>query len=119
MIRVDEAVEDAQLERWLFVRNELEPDDPILFEQLLARRAAEPQRRELIATVDGDVAGVATVGPKGSPSDLAYGHIGVRDAWQQHGVDVALLDAVCVRARELGRTPVSYTHLTLPTILRV
>src|SRR5262249_7890082 len=92
----------TRLKEWLAVRNELEPDDPLLLEQLLARRAAEPERRELLATVGEKVAGVGSVGPKGSPPDLAYGYIGALHAWKQHGVEAALLAELRAIARSLG-----------------
>jgi len=103
-IRVSEVKENDRLHEWLIVRNELEPEDPLLFEQLLARRAAEPQRVELIAASEDDIVAIGSVGPKGSPPDLAYGYIGVRDGAKNLGAEVALLDTVRERARELGRS---------------
>jgi mycothiol synthase len=102
-IRVLEA-ESARLGEWLALRNELEPDEPLLLADLSARRAAEPERVELLATAEGGVVGVGSVGPKGSPPDLAYGYIGVRDAWTQRGVESALLAEIRRIARVLGRS---------------
>lgn len=48
-ISVFEVEDSGRLSDWLTVRNELEPDEPLLLEQLLARRAAEPERCELLA----------------------------------------------------------------------
>lgn len=103
-ICVFEIQEDGRLRDWLAVRNELEPDDPLPFEHLSAVRASEPERRELIATVNGEIAGIGSVGPKGSPPELAYGYIGVRDAWKQRGAETALLARVREIAQELGRS---------------
>jgi GNAT superfamily N-acetyltransferase len=98
-------VEDRErLAEWLAVRNELEPDEPLPLEQLLARRAAEPQRRELLATVGGDIAGIGSVGPKGDPPELAHGHIGVRDAFKGQGVEAALLAEIRKTARSWSRS---------------
>jgi GNAT superfamily N-acetyltransferase len=96
--------ENSRLVKWLALRNELEPDEPLRMERLVARRLAEPQRRELIVTEDGAVVGVGSVGPKGSPSDLAYGYVGVPDAWKQRGVESALLSELRQMARILGRS---------------
>ncbi len=99
-----EVAENRRLAEWLAVRNELEPDEPLRLEQLLARRAAEPQRQELIATVEGEIAGVGSVGPKGSPFDLAYGYIGVPEGWKQRGVESALLAELRRIAETAGRS---------------
>ncbi|HEY5437937.1 MAG TPA: GNAT family N-acetyltransferase, partial [Acidimicrobiales bacterium] len=103
-IRVSVIEEHEQLNEWLTVRNELEPDEPLLLEQLLVRRAAEPERRELIALSNDDVAAIGTIGPKGSPTDLAYGFIGVRNDWKQCGADLVLLSQLRQIAGELGRS---------------
>jgi GNAT superfamily N-acetyltransferase len=89
----------GQLDDWLTVRNELEPDEPLRFEQLLARRDAEPERRELLAAVGDEIAGIGSVGPKDEPRELAYGYIGVRDAWRQRGIESAVLAEI----REIAR----------------
>lgn len=86
------------------MRNELEPDEPLLLEQLVARRAAEPDRRELLATANGEIVGVGSIGPKGSPPDLAYGYIAVLDAWKQRGAESALLAELRQIAGMLGRS---------------
>jgi GNAT superfamily N-acetyltransferase len=101
---VEEAWDEAALCAWLRVRNTLEPDDPLRLEQLLARRRAEPQRRELLARVDGVPVGVASVGPKGAPPDLAYGYVGVLLDRRHGGLGTALLEAISTIARSWGRS---------------
>src|SRR5215467_13560861 len=101
---VVEAENRAQLADWLAVRNELEPEEPLRFEQLAARRAAEPERRELLATVDDEIAGIGSVGPKDEPKELAYGYIGVRGAWKQRGVESAVLAEIRKIARAWQRS---------------
>jgi GNAT superfamily N-acetyltransferase len=103
-ICVSEIAGERELREWLAVRNELEPDEPWLLEQLLARREAEPARRDLVAKLNGEHVGVGSVGPKGSRADLAYGYIGVPDAWKRRGVESALLDVTGEIARREGRT---------------
>lgn len=105
-IRVVEVDETGRLGEWLTVRNELEPDEPLVLDQLLARRAAEPERRELMATVSGEIVGLGSVGPKGSPPDLAYGYIAIPDAWKQRGVELTLLSELRRIARTLERSRV-------------
>jgi GNAT superfamily N-acetyltransferase len=105
-ISVREIEDSGRLCEWLAVRNELEPDEPLLFDQLLARRAAEPERHELLATAAGEIVGVGTIGAKGSPPDLAYGYIGVRHAWRRAGVESVLLAELRSVARALGRSQI-------------
>ena len=95
---------DSGLAEWLAVRNELEPDEPLLLQQLFARRAAEPDRHDFLAIASGGIVGVGSVGPKGSPADLAYGYLGVREGWKQRGVESALLVELRRMSRELGRS---------------
>lgn len=99
-----EVDENTRLGEWLVVRNEVELDDPWLLEHLAARRAAEPERRDLLATDAGEVVGVGSVGAKGSPADLAYGYLAIRDASKQRGVEAALLTELRRLARALGRS---------------
>jgi GNAT superfamily N-acetyltransferase len=103
VLRVSEITTVDQLISWLAVRNELEPDEPLSMDQLEERRAAEPARRELIAEDDADVVAIGIVGPKGSPPDLAYGYLGVRDGWKRQGVEASILNKVREIARDLGR----------------
>jgi GNAT superfamily N-acetyltransferase len=102
-LHISEVSNTTDLELWLAVRNELEVDEPLLIEQLLLRRDAEPQRRELIVTSDDEVVAVATVGPKGSPNDLAYGYLGVRGDSPRREWYQTVLERLRDITRELGR----------------
>ena len=104
MIGVVVVEEGGRLAEWLAARNELEPDEPLLMEQLLARRAAEPRRHDLLATAGGDIVGVGSVGPKGSPPDLAYGYLGTLLKWKDLDVASVLLAELRRIARMLGRS---------------
>jgi GNAT superfamily N-acetyltransferase len=101
---ISEVADEAGLRVWLEIRNALEPDDPLRLDELLARRRAEPERRELVARVGSAPIGAASVGQKTSPSDAAYGFIGVLPAARRGGVGSALLAALSAIARGWGRS---------------
>ena len=103
-VAIVEVRNDAGLRAWLGVRNQLERDDPWTLEQLVARRSAEPQRSEFVAFAEHEAVGVASVGPKGSPDDLAYGYVGVLSDREPARIRTVLYETVRQAARRSGRS---------------
>jgi GNAT superfamily N-acetyltransferase len=105
MIEVQEVSGYEQLERWVVVRNEIEPDDPENVEMMTFVRAHEPDHVDLLAFVDGEPVGTAMLAgdPLSADSTHPYVELGVLPAFRRRGVGTVLLREVSARARALGK----------------
>jgi GNAT superfamily N-acetyltransferase len=95
-----------QLARWVAVHNEVRPDDPLTVEGRALIRAEESDQLDLLAYLDGEAAGAATLAgnPEGEDSDRIWMQVEVLPAYRGRGVGTALLHAVSEQARARGHT---------------
>ena len=68
--------DDADMERWLELRNRLIPDWPMVVEQLRASREHEPLRLDFLAEDDDELVG-GGVGTRGATSGPGRGYVSV------------------------------------------
>jgi GNAT superfamily N-acetyltransferase len=95
----------SDLERWVEARNEVLSDDPDSAAMMALVRASELEHVDLIAYVEGDVAGTGMLA--GDPSSLDSSHpyveVTVRERYRGRGIGSALLQDLSERARRLGK----------------
>ena len=97
MIRVAET--DADLERWVAIKNAVMPNEPLSVAEL--RVYDRPGRLLLLAELDGIPAGCAIASPS-SWHGCCFVGPRVLPAYRRRGLGTALLRAVSAHARELG-----------------
>jgi RimJ/RimL family protein N-acetyltransferase len=82
--------------RFFSVHPQLSPDEIQRFTHVDHR-----DREALVATVDGEIVGIARFDRLDDPADAEVAFV-VADAWQGHGIGTLLFEQLAVRARELG-----------------
>ena len=98
MIR--EAGTHDELARFCEVWAVITPREPLTPEQLLRRKARQPDRLYLLAEQEGRPVGVALVAPTDSPNRRFVG-IRVLPEWRRRGIGAALYEQAVTHARSL------------------
>ena len=94
----------AELERWVAIHNEVEPDDTVTTDAKALVRALQSERADLLAYVDGVPVGAAVMSGDAESRDSGrpYFQVDVLPAYRGRGVGGALLRAVSEEARRFG-----------------
>ena len=95
---------DADLERWVEIKNAVMPNEPLSVEEL--RLYDRPGRLLLLAELDGAPVGCATASPSSFDGCCFFGPRVLPTA-RRRGVGTELLRAASAHARELGRGELS------------
>lgn len=105
MIELRPVESDADYEAWTRVRNMVVPNEPTTVEDV-RRHSGEPDRRALLAALDGSVAGCGVVG-RSSFGGRVFMAPRVLPDWRRRGVGRALVAALAAHARARGYTGVN------------
>jgi mycothiol synthase len=96
---------DDEVQLWVELRNEIDPQLPVEEEGMRRQRAREPTAQQLLAWVEGQAVGAAVAYEQGDlrGTDLAVAFFGVVAAQRRRGAGTALYRAVSEHARAIGK----------------
>jgi mycothiol synthase len=103
-IRV-EALDDALIEQWVAIRNDVDPQLPVTADDVRHWRDREPSVQHVLGYLGGDPVGAAWAQEQGDlrNTDVATAFFGVLAGARGNGVGSALYRAVSEHARAIGK----------------
>jgi GNAT superfamily N-acetyltransferase len=98
-------IADDDVEQWVDIRNEVDPQMPALAEGLRRHRQREPTAGHVLARIDGEAVGAGMASEQGDlrKTEVAVCFFGVVPRQRRRGVGSALYRAVSDHARSIGK----------------
>jgi mycothiol synthase len=98
-------ITDDEVEQWVDIRNEVDPQMPAIADGLRRHRQREPTAGHVLARIDNEAVGVGTASEQGDlrKTDVAVSFFGVLPRQRRRGVGSALYRAVSDHARGIGK----------------
>ena len=99
------AIGDDEVELWVEIRNEVDPQMAAIPEGVRRHRKREPTARHFLARLAGEAAGVGVASEQGDlrSTDVAVAFFGVLPRHRRRGVGSALYRALSDHARAIGK----------------
>ena len=99
------SIADDEVEQWVDIRNEIDPQMPALAEGLRRHRQHEPTAGHVLARIDREAVGVGMASEQGDlrKTEVAVSFFGVLPRQRRRGVGSALYRAVSDHARSIGK----------------